>query len=106
MAHTKRIAVYFSEEEYEAIKREAGMVPLARWVKEKLLHDGTKGNRAQRVQRVGVDRPPGGSAGFSSEERSVPRRAGADCGCGHARHEHGGFGGACQHEGCLCLGVR
>lgn len=41
---------------------------------------------------------PAGREPVATERPVCPR-------CGHFRHWHGGFAGACQFEGCLCEGM-
>lgn len=55
----KRIAVYLTDEEFDEVKKRAGLVALSRWIKETVLNEHEGAPPEQRGRRVETD-----SAGF------------------------------------------
>jgi hypothetical protein len=117
MEKRRSLVLYLAEVDYLKIVAEAGDVPLSKWARKRLLN-GESGDRREVVLQ------PGGEV--RSDEGRKPRAAGraalsrttiretrfdrypglpnpkACVNCDHLKIKHGGFGGACQVENCLC----
>ncbi len=117
-----RIALYVTEEELEAIKEQAGDVPLSKWCRKRLLHaedGGVSGlPRGEEVSAVKRRKPAtvrveggvseGGSAGGGKSGALTDAEIDKAAGDAWKRREHkpvepcknGAYPGLCRHAEC------
>jgi plasmid stability protein len=91
------------------LKSEAALAgkSLREYVIERLEADGgVQGVREAKAVRAPGGRKPAAVGAVDGANLSAAPRSEVCANCDHRKSKHGGFGGACQEDNCLCSGFK